>query len=214
MRKKVRKLLECLLIIAVFIILGSINVSAANTSSVEAKINSLMNTYVGTYWTKDGKPSSNYQDSKYYYGWQCKGFANYVFNEIFGKGNIGSYDGNKYYIPNPQGAYEIGRIWNFSQDATGVVSELLKKGMPGDFIQVRRRGKDDGHSMIVVSVNNDGIKVFDCNSDGKCGVRSYDISWSSFTSKNIGLSLYHATNYPNTIMPDPSIAGTYWGNWC
>ena len=212
MRKKVRKLLECLLIIAVFIILGSINVSAANTSSVEAKINSLMNTYVGTYWTKDGKPSSNYQDSKYYYGWQCKGFANYVFNEIFGKGNIGSYDGNKYYIPNPQGAYEIGRIWNFSQDATGVVSELLKKGMPGDFIQVRRRGKDDGHSMIVVSVNNDGIKVFDCNSDGKCGVRSYDISWSSFTSKNIGLSLYHATNYPNTIMPDPSIAGTYWGN--
>ena len=171
-----------------------------------------MNTYVGTYWTKDGKPSSNYQDSKYYYGWQCKGFANYVFNEIFGKGNIGSYDGNKYYIPNPQGAYEIGRIWNFSQNATGVVSELLKKGMPGDFIQVRRRGKDDGHSMIVVSVNNDGIKVFDCNSDGKCGVRSYDISWSSFTSKNIGLSLYHATNYPNTIMPDPSIAGTYWGN--
>ena len=212
MRKKVRKLLECLLIIAVFIILGSINVSAANTNSVEAKINSLMNTYVGTYWTKDGKPSSNYQDSKYYYGWQCKGFANYVFNEIFGKGNIGSYDGNKYYIPNPQGAYEIGRIWNFSQNATGVVSELLKKGMPGDFIQVRRRGKDDGHSMIVVSVNNDGIKVFDCNSDGKCGVRSYDISWSRFTSKNIGLSLYHATNYPNTIMPDPSIAGTYWGN--
>ena len=212
MKKKVRKLLKCLLIIAVFIILGSINVSAANTNSVEAKINSLMNTYVGTYWTKDGKPSSNYQDSKYYYGWQCKGFANYVFNEIFGKGNIGSYDGNKYYIPNPQGAYEIGRIWNFSQNATGVVSELLKKGMPGDFIQVRRRGKDDGHSMIVVSVNNDGIKVFDCNSDGKCGVRSYDISWSSFTSKNIGLSLYHATNYPNTIMPDPSIAGTYWGN--
>ena len=212
MKKKVRKLRECLLIIAVFIILGSINVSAANTNSVEAKINSLMNTYVGTYWTKDGKPSSNYQDSKYYYGWQCKGFANYVFNEIFGKGNIGSYDGNKYYIPNPQGAYEIGRIWNFSQNATGVVSELLKKGMPGDFIQVRRRGKDYGHSMIVVSVNNDGIKVFDCNSDGKCGVRSYDISWSSFTSKNIGLSLYHATNYPNTIMPDPSIAGTYWGN--
>lgn len=135
------------MIIAVFIILGSINVSAANTNSVEAKINSLMNTYVGTYWTKDGKPSSNYQDSKYYYGWQCKGFANYVFNEIFGKGNIGSYDGNKYYIPNPQGAYEIGRIWNFSQNATGVVSELLKKGMPGDFIQVRRRGKDDGHSV-------------------------------------------------------------------
>ena len=43
MRKKVRKLLECLLIIAVFIILGSINVSAANTSSVEAKINEKSN---------------------------------------------------------------------------------------------------------------------------------------------------------------------------
>ena len=64
MKKKVRKLLECLLIIAVFIILGSINVSAANTNSVEAKINSLMNTYVGTYWTKDGKPSSNLDYSR------------------------------------------------------------------------------------------------------------------------------------------------------
>jgi len=165
-------------------------------NDVTSRLNSLMNKYVGTYWTKDGKPSdSSGTTSKYYYGIQCKGFAGFIFNELFKTGNIGAYDSRKYYIPNPNGAREVGKVWNFASTDTTSVKNLLSKGKPGDFIQVRRRGKSWGHSMILVSVNSSSVTVFDCNSDGKCGVKKYTITWSDFAKKNVGMSLYHSTKY-------------------
>ena len=161
-----------------------------------ATLNSLMNQYVGTYWTTDGKPSdSEGKTSRYYFGIQCKGFAGFIFNELFHGGYIGQYDGSKYYIPNPCGAYEVGKIWNVSTSDLNPVRNLLSKGQPGDFIQVRRRGKSWGHSMILVSKSSNGITVFDCNSDGHCAVKKYFVSWQDFANKNVGVSLYHSTNY-------------------
>lgn len=160
---------------------------------LKSRLEALQSKYVGKYWTTDGKACNSTQRSKYYYGWQCKGFANYIFNDLFCKGYIGSYDGNKYYIPSPNGANEIGRKWNInSSDA----KSLLSQAQIGDFIQVRRRGKDYGHTMIVAGVSDSGITIFDCNSDGQCGVRLYAQDWATFASKNIGMSLYHSTAYP------------------
>ncbi len=157
-------------------------VYAISQSEVEAKLSSLMNQYVGTTWNDD------------YYGIQCKGFANLMFYKLFDVKYIGAYDSEKYYIPNPSGATEVGKL-GFSSMSENGAKELLSKGYPGDLIQVRRREKSWGHTMILVNRNESGITVFDCNSDGKNGVKSYHITWNSFYSKNSAMSLYHANGY-------------------
>lgn len=177
---------------------GAVEEELPSAGSVESDLQSLMNQYVGTYWTKNGQPSSNYKDSNYYYGWQCKGFGNMIFNKLFGV-YIGPYvDGVYYYIQSPNGAKEVGKTGNLGASDTGTAASILRKGKPGDMIQVRRRG-GKGHTMILVNAYDTGIKVFDCNSNDDCGVRSYDISWSAFASRNDAFSLYHANNYPNTV---------------
>ena len=171
-------------------------------AELESRLKSLKSKYVGTYWTINGQSKTWYGDSKYYYGWQCKGFANYIFNDLFCKGNIGGYDSKKYYIPSPNGAKEIGKKWNLESTDSASVKALLSQAQIGDYIQVRRRNSDDtGHSMIVAGVSSSGITIFDCNSDGKCGVRWYTQDWATFASKNIGMSLYHSTAYPKPDAP-------------
>ncbi|MDE6835146.1 MAG: InlB B-repeat-containing protein [Ruminococcus sp.] len=172
---------------------------AITQSEVQTKLNNLMNKYVGTTWNGN------------YYGIQCKGFANLIFYELFGVVHIGPYEeSGKYYIASPSGATETGRL-DFSQMSESKAKDLLLKGKPGDFIQVRRRNKSYGHSMILVSCDNNGITVFDCNSDGKCGVKKYNVSYSTFYSQNSAMSLYHAKNYEITPVCNcsASYAGTY-----
>lgn len=163
-------------------------------SDLESRLNRLISKYQNRYWTTNGRAAkSNGSTSKYYHGIQCKGFASYIFNDLFCTGFIGAYDKNKYYIPNPNGAYLVGKAWNINASAA---KRILSKGSIGDFIQVRRRGKSYGHSMILAGVDSGGIKIFDCNSDGKCGVKCYHQTWQTFASKNQGLSLYHSRKYP------------------
>lgn len=173
----------------------------SNISIVRAQtsLETLMNQYVGTRWVdRNG-------NSQYYYGTQCKGFANLMFYKLWGVVHIGPYENRqKYYIPNPSGAYEVGRL-NFNAMSLEASKNLLLKGLPGDFIQVRRRNKSYGHSMILVSTDSGGITVFDCNSDGRCGIRKYHESWQQFYTKNSAMSLYRANNN-NGIVTNDSIA--------
>lgn len=160
-----------------------------NASAVYAgsSLDSLVNRYVGTRWVdRNG-------NSLYYYGSQCKGFANYIFYELWGVKHIGAYDRSMYYIPSPSGAYEVGKL-NFNSMSFNNAKNLLSRGLPGDFIQVRRRGKSYGHSMILVDTNSDGITVFDCNSDGRCTIKKYNINWRQFYNANSAMSLYRANN--------------------
>ena len=146
----------------------------ASTSELSSRLNALISKYQGTYWTSNGSACSNHSStcySKYYYGWQCKGFASYIFNDLFCGGYIGAYDSNMYYIPSANNATLVGKSWGFSSTDTATVKSILSKGQVGDFIQVRRRDKSYGHSMILAGVDANGIYVFDCNSDGKCGVK-------------------------------------------
>ena len=102
------------------------NVEPANYSTgvttvdeLSKRLENLTSKYVGTYWTSTGKACSSHSGtcySKYYYGWQCKGFAAYIFNDLFCGGNIGPYDESEYYyIPNPQNATLIGQKTNISR---------------------------------------------------------------------------------------------------
>ena len=167
-------------------------------TSVEGKLDELISKYKNTYWTTDGKPSdTSGSTSKNYYGIQCKGFASYIFNELFGGGWIGSTASAKYYITNPNGATEVGRASGFSSTDVNTVANLLNQGNTGDLIQVKRRGRTTAHTMILRDIYNGGITVFDCNADGHCKVQEYNISWSAFASANDGVSLYHSTRYPS-----------------
>ena len=177
---------KCMLLIILFATV----LTTAVKSEAATSLNALINKYVGTTW----------KDSNYKYAKQCKGFAGYIWYQMYGVQNIGPYDANKYYIPKVSGGYEIGRL-NFNQMTQAAATSLLKKGQAGDFIQVRRRGKSYGHSMIYVSQDNKGIVVFDCNSDGKNGIKKYHITWSNFYKKNSAMSIYRASNQP-PVTPD------------
>ena len=161
-----------------------------SVSEITAKLGTLRNQYVGTVWNGE------------YYGKQCKGFANLIFYKLFDVVHIGPYtEPEQYYIANPSGAYEVGRI-GFSGMSLSASKELLQKGAPGDFIQARRRNKTYGHSMILVSQDAGGIWIFDCNaSDTPNLVRYYYQTWSEFYNKNSAMSLYRASNY--TVTSDP-----------
>ena len=227
--KSLSWLLSVAMLFGIFVVMDTANISVnaayetpnynsavQSYSELQSRLETLKNKYVGTYWTTNGAAAnSSGSTSKSYYGIQCNGFAKYIFNDLFCTGSIGTYDSNKYYFPNASGAILVDKSWNFSSSDTGTVKNILTRSDIGDFVQVRRRGKDYGHSMIITGKDDNGIWIFDCNSDGKCGVKSYYQDWSTFASKNVGMSLYHSTNYPPTVpMPSASYlnvaAGTHY----
>lgn len=191
MKKMCSKLFAMILIVTLTFNFGVIKVSAISQSDVQSKLQNLMNQYVGKTATS----------SQMYMGSQCKGFANWVFKEIFHV-YIGPYPEFANYKITNANAVEVGVIepGNLTEESA---KKLLKKGAPGDFIQVQRstaRGRGP-HSMILVSVKDDGIEVFDCNSDGKNTIKNYTISYHDFDVANRGMSLYHAYDYDYSSGP-------------
>lgn len=155
-------------------------------------LTTLIQQYQGTKW------------NDYYYGKQCKGFANLMFYKLWDVKYIGPYHPTyKYYIPSPSGAYEVGRL-SAKEMSVQNVKKLLSQGLPGDFIQVRRRNSSNAHSMILVSTDANGVRLFDCNSDGKNTVKCYYQTWQQFYNKNRAVSLYRAYNNASTPTPTPA----------
>ncbi len=184
---KKRYLKACMMVFAVILSLLIIYspTYAISQSDVQGKLQSYMNQYVGRTATS----------GQMYMGSQCKGFANWIFKQIFGV-YIGPYpESANYKITNPNAA-TIGILEPGGLNESSA-RELLKKGAPGDYIQVQRstaRGRGP-HSMILVSVNDNGIEVFDCNSDGKNTIKRYTISYHDFDVSNRAMSLYRAYGY-------------------
>lgn len=189
MKKIISVMLSINIVVLLFVFSATFSVGAISKNDVVNKLNGYISQYAGTTVTS----------SQLYMGSQCKGFANWVFLQIFGV-YIGSYpESANYKITNPK-AETVGIIepGNLNENSA---RELLKKGAPGDYIQVQRstaRGKGP-HSMILVNVNNDGIEVFDCNSDNKNTIRNYTISWHDFDVANRAMSLYHAYDYNYSV---------------
>lgn len=164
---------------------SSSNSTSSSSSSYTNKLKSLINQYNEKKWT-----------GSYYGAVQCKGFASMIFNQLFGTGYIGSgsVSSNKTnYILNNlnSNVRKVGTLYNYSVNQ---LADLMSQARPGDFLQVRRTNGGP-HSMIVVSVNSDSVNIFDCNSRGDLVVHYYTQSFSTFRSKNIGVSLYTAKSY-------------------
>ena len=203
MNTKIKRFMSGILILVIIFsyvsVMARINATPNYSSAVssyselESRLNSLISKYNNTYWTSDGKVSNSSGDrSLYYYGIQCNGFAKLIFNDLFHCGSIGT-TGGIYYVSNPNGAAEIARDTSVTADDA---KRILSSGSKGDFIQVKRRVSGGPHSMILAGKDENGVWIFDCNSDGKCGVKYQYQSWATFANKNIAMSLYHATNYP------------------
>ena len=109
---------------------------------------------------------------------------------------IGPYNSTLARIDPVFGAKEVGYLSKKKMNAD-TMQKLLEKGKPGDCIQLRL---EDGrvtwpHTVILVKVLKNGIRVFDCNSDGKNTVKVYVMKWKWIDKKCTAISLYHAEDY-------------------
>ena len=204
MKKRLRRAFAFLISIAILVCcIPNISAQAATQSGVTNQLNTLISQYAGRTATS----------SQMYMGSQCKGFANWVFKQLFGV-YIGPYPESANYKISNANAQLVGMI-----DPGGLTEStakaLLQKAKPGDYIQVQRSiaksgGRCGPHSMIVVDVKSDGVQIFDCNSDGRNTIKTYLYTWSEFDYDNRGMSLYHAWNYS----VDPAILpGTVDSSW-
>ena len=99
---------------------------------------------------------------------QCFGFARYCQWKVYG--------------------YHDGSSSSKFSNLTGTVSSsnctasnlktMLKKCSPATHI----RTGDGEHSIVIISANDDGVKVSDCNSNGYCIIKTYSYTWATFAT--------------------------------
>lgn len=160
-------------------------------AKIQARLNQLMD---GSYGNNTYKTGTTYTGP--YSSQQCKGFARTVHSILFGY-DIGSTKNkpNNYQINiNSATTALVGSLTELSKKSDSTVRNLLAAARPGDFIQVRR-SHGGSHSMIFLSSDANGVKVYECNVDGRNGIRTATISWSQFRSSNAAVSVYTARDY-------------------
>lgn len=152
---------------------------------VEQELIELMEEYCGTYWY------NNYLGAI-----QCKGFADMVFNELYGTRGPGPYSDSKYYLPDAtsRSCTCLG-ILSGAESNPQSLYQLLSKALPGDYVQcVRYTGTQ--HSMIVVETTTTGITFFDCNLKSSLLCASYTYTWDDVAKYlTRGISLYRHNGY-------------------
>ncbi len=155
---------------------------------VERELQELMAEYCGTYWR------TNYLGAI-----QCKGFADMIFNELYGTRGPGPYSGNRYELPEAESrsCTKLG-VLSPSQTNYDSLKALLSQALPGDYVQcVRFTGTQ--HSMIVVETSDYGITFFDCNLKSNLLCASYTYTWEDVAAYlTRGISLYRHDGYVPT----------------
>lgn len=163
--------------------------------SMESKIADRLNAMMsGEYKKETYKLGSRYEGP--YAAEQCKGFAKSVYQQLFGY-NIGSTSKKpkNYTISiNSNKTCQIGAMTDLGNKSDSELKALLRQARPGDFLQVRR-SHGGSHSMIVISTNDSGVTVYECNVDGKNGIEKNTYTWSEFRSKNSAMGLYTPRDY-------------------
>lgn len=141
-------------------------------TSVKASLDSFMQKYPdGSTWT-----------DKFDGGIQCYGFAKLVMYNLFGKASSGKYRSWYYDASILTGMVSVGSVTSFSASN---VQSLLNKAQCGDVLQF---ASPEQHSMIVYSVETDGVWIYDCNSTVKynfpCAVSLRFCKFGNWSNKN------------------------------
>lgn len=191
-------------------IIGFASFAATNEVSVQSRLQQIQR-------SSGFKP--NYKSGV---GGECFGFANNVYNKLFGlqmnynhlnDGKWSSqYRGNTGFYPEPSHSRIIGSIRNRKEAESSNYAQLIKaefrKAYPnnaksGSFVQMainnssklNSKGEPRPHSAIIYQVNNNGVKLYDANSDNNLTVKLRTLTWRDFARQYVGFTIYEPKNY-------------------
>ena len=133
-------------------------------------------------------------------GTRTDGYARYVFFNTFGIPMSPGVKGNQYQLSNSNGNLKVIASCSGTSTAATMKADVFKT-KPGDIIQ----GKGSGfyQTMIVLSYNENGITVLDCDNDYKCGILERTRDWSRFSGSFKQYTIYRSVNYPTSAPPAP-----------
>jgi len=170
---------------------------APANSNVTSKLDALINgtaplRYNGsTQYAAAGTKWNDWQSSVW--GWQCKGFATAVFYELYGYNIAACYFGARRHVLDISTTKTI-EVFSEYRSTKDRMITLLKNTSPGDYIQIAKSTSQ--HSMIVYSVESNGIWVYDANTDNNNTIKKQFRDWNYFYdymgSSSYGISAYRA----------------------
>lgn len=132
------------------------------------------------------------------YGYECYGFARYVFYRCFGVVDC-TFAGGK-------GYYSVVSNVKPSTITTEYLKNILgTKVLAGAHIRVDRSGVD-GHSMVFLYCDSQYVYTYEGNYDSQCGVTVNQRTWDEFVAfckKRNGIEFIHMPDqYPDSGCPD------------
>ena len=181
MKKIISKTVTVLLAITLtFTVASYSKASAKDYTCTSPKLQQLINEWSGVYWTGSFRTATT-----------CKGFADMMFNELYGNGGVGAYNSGaySYYVPTPRAATEIARL---SSAGYQDFYNIMHKAASGDYIQWATAYSQ--HSSIFLSCDENGFYVFDSNYVEPYLCTVHYITYDYISSVTYGVSLYRSTS--------------------
>lgn len=152
----------------------------------------------GTQWKYDspsnywcGKVCKTSRGETNMWGCQCMGYANAVWQAVFGHWCGSVTNEAKYYFDvttdSTQTVVACDKLTGGAKAYT-----LLRTADSGDFIQACTTS-DTPHSMIILTITPDSITVLDCNSGQDMYIRQRKMTWTEFADNFIAFTVYRST---------------------
>ena len=151
------------------------------------------------------KKTNGFLEGTRYTGqYQCRGFANKVYNKLFGLSGVSGYTGDNYGATNYPGSHIVGQLKNFGANDANAMKNLFLEVKPGSIVQMGRRGKLNStktaaapHTAIFFYVpsNESGCYFYEANTDGKNTIKVNFYTWAQLAQKNQGFTIYEPNNY-------------------
>ncbi len=169
-----------LAIVTIFTIASFNTASAKGYTCTSEKLQQLIDEWDGVYWTGTFRTATT-----------CKGFADMMFNELYGNGGVGAYNSGaySYYVPTPRKATEIARL---SSAGYSDFYNIMHKAASGDYIQWATAYSQ--HSSIFLSCDEEGFYVFDSNYVEPYLCTVHYITYQYISDVTYGVSLYRSTS--------------------
>ena len=132
-------------------------------------------------------------------GWECIGFARYVFYRCFGVVDFPDEGGDGYYCA-------VSHCRGSDLTEAYLRSIFGTKVLPG--AHIRADNGSSGHSMVLLAFDDDYVYTYEGNYDWENGVTVNQRTWKEFVSfctKKGGIEFIHMpTNYPGYEPVDPT----------
>ncbi len=166
---------------------GSLSATGSDYKCTSSKLQQLINEWDGVYWTGTFRTATT-----------CKGFADMMFNELYGNGGVGAYNSGyySYYVPEPRKAVEIAKL---SSAGYSDFYSIMHKAASGDYIQWATAYSQ--HSSIFLSCDENGFYVFDSNYVEPYLCTVHYITYEYISDVTYGVSLYRSTSSEAYVKP-------------